>query len=301
MAGRWRDGIGWVIAALGVAGVAAAGVAAWLSNADKRATVVTGLVAAAIVGAAAAPLQQMLGGSRQRRSVLARDAAGVIHGKLPRLGDISLGQLGVRASREASGQPRRQPFYASRHALDPALNDAFTRHRFVLVYGPSATGKSRSTAEVALGLWPRRSVLVPYQQQGALAELINMGIRPETIVWLDDLDRHLNAGVDTGLVRRLLDVSNVQIIATMRASAYETFKPGRLRPTGADVIDLAHQVQFTEWDQEDREQASSLLASQPGQADVVAALRHGMGLGGYLSAVPDLIERLEKGMPPPEG
>ena len=185
--------------------------------------------------------------------------------------------------------------------LDPALNDAFTRHRFVLVYGPSATGKSRSTAEVARRLWPRRSVLVPYQQQGALAELINAGIRPETIVWLDDLDRHLDAGVDAGLVRRLLDVSNVQIIATMRASAYETFKPGRLRPIGADVIDLAHQEQFTEWDQEDRERASSLLAGQPGQDDVVAALRHGMGLGGYLSAVPDLIERLEKGMPPPEG
>lgn len=263
MAGRWRDGLGWVIAALAVAAVAAAGVAAWLSNADKRATVVTGLVAAAVVGAAAVPLQQVLGVTRQRRAVLSRDAAGAIRGKLPRLGDISLRQLGVRAPREASGQPRREPFYASRHLLDPALNDAFTRHRFVLVYGPSAAGKSRSTAQVARLLWPRRSVLIPYQQQGALSELINAGIKPQTIVWLDDLDRHLDAGVDAGLVRRLLDVSNVQIIATMRASAYEAFKPGRLRPIGADVIELAHQEQFTEWDQEDRERASSLLAANP--------------------------------------
>ena len=34
---------------------------------------------------------------------------------------------------------------------------------------------------------------------------------------------------------------------------------------------------------------------------MVAALQRGTGLGGYLSAVPDLIERLEKGTPPPEG
>ena len=61
MAGRWRDGLGWVIAALAVAAVAAAGVAAWLSNADKRATVVTGLVAAAVVGAAAAPAPANVG------------------------------------------------------------------------------------------------------------------------------------------------------------------------------------------------------------------------------------------------
>jgi tetratricopeptide (TPR) repeat protein len=120
-------------------------------------------------------------------------------------------------------------------------------------------------------------------------------------VWLDDLDRYLNAGVDAGLLGRLLSVNGVQIIATMRASAYETFKPGRLRSAGTDVIDLAHREHFTEWDQKDRDQASSFLARQPGQADVVAALQHGMGLGDYLSAVPDLIEQLEQGTPPPHG
>src|ERR1019366_10402039 len=98
---------------------------------------------------------------------------GTIRGRLPRLGDVDLDVLGVRAPREVSGQPRKQPLYASRHALDPSLEDALTKHRFVLVHGPSAAGKSRSTAEVARRLWPRRPVLVPYQQQGALAELID--------------------------------------------------------------------------------------------------------------------------------
>ena len=301
MTGRWRNGLGWVIVMLVVAGVAAAAITAWLSNSDKGATVVAGLVVAAVVGVVAPQIQQVLGGKRQRRALVARRAAGVIRGRLPRLGDIGLGELGVRAPREASGQPRSQLLYASRHALDPALADAFTKHQFVLVHGPSAAGKSRSCAEAARSLWRRRPVLVPYQQPGALSELMDARIRPQTIVWLDDLDRHLDAGVDAGLVRRLLDVSGVHVIATMRASAYETFKPGILRPVGADVIDLSHQVQFTEWDQQDRDQASSLLASQPGQSDVVAALHRGTGLGSYLSAVPDLIKRLEQGVPPPEG
>jgi TPR repeat protein len=299
--GRWRDGLGWGIATLVVAGVAAAAITAWLSNGDKGTTVVVALVVAAVAGVVAPQLQQVLGGIRQRRALLTRRAAGTIRGRLPRLGDISLGELGVRVPREASGQPPDQSLYARRHALDPALADAFAKHRFVLVHGPSAAGKSRSSAEVARGLWPRRLALVPYQQPGALADVMDAGIRPQTIVWLDDLDRHLDAGVDVGLMRRLLEVSGVRVIATMRASAYETLKPGQLRPPGADVIDLAHLVRFTEWDQEDRDHASSLLAGQPGQSDVVAALNRGTGLAGYLSAVPDLIERLEDGDPPAEG
>ena len=301
MTGRWRDGLGWGIATLVVAGVAAAAITAWLSNGDKGTTVVVALVVAAVAGVVAPQLQQVLGGIRQRRALLTRRAAGTIRGRLPRLGDISLGELGVRVPREASGQPPDQSLYARRHALDPALADAFAKHRIVLVHGPSAAGKSRSSAEVARGLWPRRLALVPYQQPGALADVMDAGIRPQTIVWLDDLDRHLDAGVDVGLMRRLLEVSGVRVIATMRASAYETLKPGQLRPPGADVIDLAHLVRFTEWDQEDRDHASSLLAGQPGQSDVVAALNRGTGLAGYLSAVPDLIERLEDGDPPAEG
>ena len=78
MAGRWRDGLSWVMAALGVLGFTAVGVTAWLSNADKRAIVVAGLVAAAVVASAVVPLQLMLGGTRQRRAVLIRRAAGAV-------------------------------------------------------------------------------------------------------------------------------------------------------------------------------------------------------------------------------
>ena len=287
--------------ALTLVGVTAVGVTAWLSNANKHAVVVTGLVAAAVAAAAVVPLQQLLGGARQRRAVLARRAAGATVGRLPLLEEISLDRLGVRAPREASGLPRRQPPYASRHSLDPALEAALSRHRFVLVHGPSATGKSRSTAETARRLWPRWRVLVPYQQQGGLAELVDAGIAVGTVVWLDDLDRHMDAGVDAGLIRRLLDLEDVKVVATMRAAAYEAIKPGRLRAAGSEVVGLAHLERFTEWDEEDRDRASTMLISEPDQADVVAALRRGMGLGGYLAAVPDLIERLEEGTPPPEG
>ena len=83
MTGRWRDGLGWGIATLVVAGVAAAAITAWLSNGDKGTTVVVALVVAAVAGVVAPQLQQVLGGIRQRRALLTRRAAGTIRGRLP--------------------------------------------------------------------------------------------------------------------------------------------------------------------------------------------------------------------------
>lgn len=115
-------------------------------------------------------------------------------------------------------------------------------------------------------------------------------------MWLDDLDRHVQAGVDDALVRRLL---SLRVVATMRAAAYEQLKPvGDVRPPGRTVVDLAHQVEYGEWDSADRAEAARRLTDHP---DVVAALGKGVGLGAYLSVGPDLVDRLEAGSPPPGG
>jgi TPR repeat protein len=89
------------------------------------------------------------------------------------------------------------------------------------------------------------------------------------------------------------------IIATMREGAYERYKPqGDIRPPGRDVTDLAHIVDFSGWDAIDRRRARQHLVSE---VDVMAALDHGMSPSQYLSAGPDLVDRLERGNPARHG
>lgn len=61
---------------------------------------------------------------------------------------------------------------------------------------------------------------------------------------------------------------------------------------------MAEQVEYTNWDAADRADAVRQVVDQP---DVVEALNRGMGLGEYLSAGPELIDRLEAGSPPAGG
>ncbi len=149
-----------------------------------------------------------------------------------------------------------------------------------------------------------RPVLVPAVRSDALTELLDQRVvGAGTVVWLDDVDRHIGAGLDAAVLQRLLAVDDVVVVATIRAAAYEQLKPqGELRPPGRDVVELAllHRglVEFTGWDAVDRAQAARQYVEQP---DVVDALENGMGLGEYLAAGPELVERMETGAPPAEG
>ena len=136
-----------------------AGVTAWLSNADKSLIVVVILVIAALTAVLVPVADRALESWRQRSEVVARKVLGVTDGQLPQLGDVGLELLGVRAARRAGGLARPQISYVNRHRLDLLLEDAMTTARFVLVQGPSASGKSRTTAEIAKRLFPNRSVL----------------------------------------------------------------------------------------------------------------------------------------------
>ncbi|WP_133799240.1 hypothetical protein [Kribbella caucasensis] len=112
-------------------------------------------------------------------------------------------------------------------------------------------------------------MLVPAVRPGALTELLTAKvISPRTVVWLDDVDRHIGAGVDAGVLQSLLALDGAIVVATIRAAAYEDIKPqGELRPPGSDVVDLArfHRglIKFTGWDAPDREQAAQQYADQP--------------------------------------
>lgn len=281
-------------------GLAAAGITAWLPNADKSLIVVVILVVAAVTAVLVPVADRALESWRQRSEVIARKVLGMTGGRLPQLGNVSLDLLGVRTARQAGGLARPQIPYVNRHELDLLLEDAMTTARFVLVQGPSASGKSRTTAEIAKRLFPNRSVLIPVVESGAIAQALDSGAgADDMVVWLDDLDRHMDVGLSADLIRRLLDGSSVLIVATMRAGAYERYKPqGDIRPPGRDVTDLAHIIDFSDWDAIDRRHARLQLVSE---ADIVDALDRSMSPSEYLSAGPDLIDRLERGSPPENG
>lgn len=203
-------------------------------------------------------------GERRRRDAVAASAGGR-GGRWPLLGEVvdreELETLGVRAPRESTRARRPQLPYAGRHLLDGRLREALTLHRFVLVHGPSAAGKSRSTVQAAAALYPGRVVVVPERRPAHLDELLRDEAIPEqAVVWLDDLDRHLDregGALTAGVLKRLLAIEGTRAVATMRAAAFEQYKPqGEIVPAGRDVIELAEQVEFTGWDTTDRSAAT---------------------------------------------
>ncbi|MEV6305425.1 tetratricopeptide repeat protein [Actinoplanes sp. NPDC051861] len=216
------------------------------------------------------------------------------------LATVEVARLGVRTPRKAvAGQLP----YATRHRLDRPLREALQGHRFVLVRGPSAAGKSRSVAEHARRLYGEHPVVIPVQRPGALATLLDRdSIPPAAIVWLDDLDRHIAAGVTAPLLRRILQIPRTRVIATIRTAAYDQIAPrGELCLPGRDVLDLPEPgglVAFTGWDENDRHQAAELYANY---RDIAAGLRRGLGLGEYLSGGPELLDRLASDDAPEHG
>ncbi|WP_405056067.1 sel1 repeat family protein [Kribbella sp. NBC_01505] len=297
--------LGWLLVLVGCGALAVI----WFSADPVDSAQVIGTVVALVAlvsGGCAVLWKWSRAGVVERRSVVARLAPELRRpGRLRRLGEVELTYLGVRVPRHSQSDSIAQLSYASRWVLDPQLRAALSECRFVLVHGPSAAGKSRSTAETARALYRDRPVLVPPVRKDSLTELLTAKVvTAGTVVWLDDMDRHIGVGVDAGVVRSLLTVDRVIVVATIRAAAYEALKPkDELKPPGSDVIELAKEdhcalVAFTTWDEADREQAAQQYIGHP---DVVDALSNGMGLGEYLVAGPELVERVETGDPPASG
>lgn len=143
---------------------------------------------------------------------------------LPRVGDVNdpvaLGVHPASAledldgatekSTEASvpGPPARVPVYVPRDLdakLDAALAAALTRGGLVLVRGDSTVGKSRAAFEAMRRLPGDLWLLVPYHL-GSLRALLDGGVELcDVVVWLDDLERYLDAGgLEVELLPRLV-------------------------------------------------------------------------------------------------
>ncbi|MFC7278647.1 tetratricopeptide repeat protein [Paractinoplanes rhizophilus] len=246
--------------------------------------------------------ERWMSGRRRRREAVSAGAVGASRGHGPdRLSDADFTRLGVRRPLYADQAPRDQLPYAPRGLLDDVLDRALRDHPFVLVHGPSAAGKSRSAVEAARRQYGDRPVIVPDRRPNVLHEIIRAdAVPPRAVIWLDDLNEHLDANlgaVTVGDITRLLELDDVRIVGTMRASAFsQTFdSQGEIQSTHRGVLDLAERVEFPAMDERDRAAAAERLSDHP---DVVDALARGMSLGEYLSAGPELVGQLGPTAPP---
>jgi hypothetical protein len=168
----------------------------------------------------------------------------------------------------------------------------------VLVVGDSAAGKTRSAAE-ALRRHPglrMRPLVVPLY--GQLSRLLDLGAALDgTVVWFDDLDKHLPRGLEASTLQRLMiEQPNAVVVATIRAS--------QLRARQGELTDPAWT--FLNDDTQVRQVAlEAALSEREGQdalswfvnPSLLAALEQGVGLGEWLVGGPQLMLRLDAGKP----
>lgn len=98
-------------------------------------------------------------------------------------------------------------------------------------------GKTRMAARVVGELFPERVIFIPDGKK-AIAELDAADIvLKDAVIWLDDLDRLIGSdGISAGMLRRLAAAENI-IVATVRATEYDAYKPtDQLKRPEWDVI-----------------------------------------------------------------
>ena len=164
--------------------------------------------------------------------------------------------------------------------------------RPVLLIGSSMVGKTKMAARVIaeeFGSWP---VAIP-DSKTALADLDARDISlRDSVIWLDDIDRLIGAGgITDGALRRLAAAGNV-IVGTIRAGAYERFRPSdQLRPPEWDVLSGFEHV-FISRDLTESEQEQ--LAGAVDDPDIRDRIRT-VGLGEYVGAAGQVAEALKLG------
>jgi tetratricopeptide (TPR) repeat protein len=206
------------------------------------------------------------------------------HGRLLRVRDIGLNELGVHAARV-------QVPYIKRDQQDK-LEEAVGPGQAALVMGHSMAGKTRLAAEVVKQKFP--DALLLFAESGkALRELLDGGLNPaDYVVWLNELERFLGAGgLDENLLNRLT-TGRAIVVATIRVEQWETYRPrDELRPPEWEVLQ-----RFSEISLQRRLTGPELgrvraTVNDPG---VLAAVDH-YGLAEYLGAGPEALDKFEKG------
>jgi tetratricopeptide (TPR) repeat protein len=244
------------------------------------------LAGLAAVVAVIVPQARAWFGQRNTREQLVDQGVAVSggRGRLPRVREVSLNQLRVHAARV-------QVPFIERDQQDK-LEAAVGPGQAVLVVGHSMSGKTRLAAEVVKQKFPDVPLVVP-ESGKALRELFDGGLDPAgLVVWLDDLERFLGVdGLTVGLLNRLI-TSRAIVVATIRLEQRETYRPrDQLRPPEWEEFQ-----RFSEILLQRRLTESELgrVRASVDVPDVLAAVDY-YGLGEYLGAGPEALDKFEKG------
>ena len=180
--------------------------------------------------------------------------------------------------------------------LDAALKEAADGgRRVVLVIGDSAAGKSRCAAEAIRRheTLSERPLIVPNTDRG-LTRLLDAELAVDTaIVWLDDLDKYLENGLNPAALERVLDESpDAVIVATMRRSKLQTRQEGLADPAWRLLTDeeVVRRVEIAAAFEPTELAAAHATFSNP---RLLSALDRGVGLGEFLVGGPELRTRLD--------
>jgi tetratricopeptide (TPR) repeat protein len=210
-------------------------------------------------------------------------------------------QLGVHRAAEAS--PGRLsvagdaalPVYVPRdhdRRLWDALDPGNTANRLVVLVGKSTTGKTRSAAEMArrrMGNWD----LFAPTDVCVLLRWIEEGIRPRTLLWLNELRDFLTGAngpaVAVALRGILAGEHRIVVIGTLWPGDWQDYTdPRKSAPTVRELlgralrVDVPSQFSAAEWDRAS-EQRTLAIAVQSCSAN--------RRLAQFLAATPDLLRR----------
>jgi hypothetical protein len=213
---------------------------------------------------------------------------------IPKVGSIrDLTILGVTPPRDS--EHNEQDRYVPRDK-DGDLDALLNNNEFVLLIGDSKAGKSRMAAEAMRRNFPERALIIP-DSADSLSALLDVGLDFQgSVVWLDELQHYLEK---TGL-GRLLDYlagtdapREVVVLATIREKAYAPYIPdGEMDSPYWAVLKRARRLRIDRLLSVNERDRAAVVFDDP---NMFAAMGN-YGLAEYLSAGPDLLERLENGM-----
>ena len=114
----------------------------------------------------------------------------------------------------------------------------------------------------------------------------------DSVIWLDDIDRLIGTGgITDGALQRLAAAGNV-IIGTIRAGAYERFRPSdQLRPPEWDVLSIFEHVFISRDLTRNEQERLARAVTDPEIRDRIRTV----GLGEYVGAAGQVAEALKLG------
>jgi hypothetical protein len=248
------------------------------------------VVVMAVAAAAMPPALAALSQASQRRQEIGRTARAGLQGTTGTDGD-KLPAAGT-ADLEARVHQTVLPVPYIHRDEEDTIRARLRARRPVLLIGSSMVGKTKMAARVIaeeFGSWP---VAIP-DSKTVLADLeAKDAALQDSVIWLDDIDRLIGAGgITDGALRQLAARGNI-IVGTIRAKAYDRFRPSdQLRLPEWDVLSVFEHV-FISRDLTQKEQER--LARAVDDPDIRDRIRT-VGLGEYVGAAAQVTEALKLG------